>query len=807
MDPVALKIQSLIPTPTTDGLVNNFRPTFPADRTTYIPSIKIDHNLSNRTKISGSYQRTDTLSMVSTQFSQADGIPGPATEARTTDIVAHVARVNLEHSLSPTMLFHFGAGFLHNSLLSATAIDDFDQVSQLGLRGATLQGKFPTLLGLTAARGGVKNLGVSGNQDRTVEVKPTANTNLTLVRNNHTYKFGGEMILEGMVGKARTRTNGRYTFNAAQTALPYLETANVGGRTIGFPYASFLLGLVDNGDISPPINQRIGKSMWGFYGQDSWKATRTLTVDYGLRWDYLTYLKEHHGRAPNFSATTPNPAAGGIPGASIFEGSGPGRCNCDFAENYPWAFGPRLGLAWQARPGWVIRSGFGVSYTGTADTRTIDYGNQNPFAAPAFGDAAMRLQDGIPASILAGAVWPKYNAGIFPIGGNPIGGGSPTSFDPNAGRPGRVFQWNIGVQREIARNLVVEASYVGNRAAWLGGDGIRSVSLNALSRERLAAFGLSLNSAADRALLRSRLNSPTAAQRGFSTPPYPGFPLTATVAQALRPFPQFEDIESQYAPLGNSWYDALHLKATKRLSHGLDFSSAFSWQKELVLDSAINNVFDRATNKTLSAQSRPLTLMVAANYHFPSLGTNRVVSAIFSDWTYGAVLQYTSGQPLTVPGAQSQLNQLLFQGSSRANRVPGEPLFLKDLNCHCFDPNKEFALNPNAWVDPPDGEFGSTSQRIDDFRAQRRPRESMSLARTFRLNGIREGVTLNFRIELENVFNRTQMANPSTTNARQTQTFDDRGNVVSGYGRIDTGASPGDSFQPRRGQIVARLRF
>jgi hypothetical protein len=362
-------------------VVNNFRPTFPADRSTYIPSIKIDHNLSNRTKISGSYQRTDTLSLVSTQFSQADGIPGPATEARTTDIVSHVTRINFEHSLSPTVLFHFGAGYLQNNLLSATAINDFDQVSQLGLRGATAQGKFPTLLGLTAARGGVKNLGVSGNQDRTIEIKPTANTNLTLVRNNHTYKFGGEMVLEGMVGKAGTRTNGRYTFGAAQTALPYLEATSVGGRTIGFPYASFLLGLVDSGDISPPINQRLGKSLWGFYAQDSWKATRTLTIDYGLRWDYFTYLKEHHGRAPQLSPTTPNPAAGAILGASIFEGSGPGRCNCDFAKNYPWSFGPRLGVAWQASAGWVVRTGFGISYSGTDDTRTIDFGNQNPFAA------------------------------------------------------------------------------------------------------------------------------------------------------------------------------------------------------------------------------------------------------------------------------------------------------------------------------------------------------------------------------------------------------------------------------------------
>ena len=123
----------------------------------------------------------------------------------------------------------------------------------------------------------------------------------------------------------------------------------------GFAYASFLLGLVNNVSIANPIDPRLGKKVFGAYVQDSWKVTRKLTVDYGLRYDYSTYLQEEHGRNPYFSPTTPNPALGGILGAVEFEGSGPGHCNCNLAKNYPWAFGPRLGVAYQITPKTVFR--------------------------------------------------------------------------------------------------------------------------------------------------------------------------------------------------------------------------------------------------------------------------------------------------------------------------------------------------------------------------------------------------------------------------------------------------------------------
>ena len=91
-------------------------------------------------------------------------------------------------------------------------------------------------------------------------------------------------------------------------------------------------------------------------------------------------------------------------------------------------------------------------------------------------------------------------------------------MDHNAGRPPRINQWNIAVQREITPNIAGEVAYVGNHGVWLQSSSYWD--LNALTPQRIAAAGLEITNAADRTLLTSPLNSTLAASRGFSTPPY-----------------------------------------------------------------------------------------------------------------------------------------------------------------------------------------------------------------------------------------------------------------------------------------------
>jgi hypothetical protein len=338
-----------------------------------------------------------------------------------------------------------------------------------------------------------------------------------------------------------------------------------------------------------------------------------------------------------------------------------------------------------------------------------------------------------------------------------------------------------------------------------------------------------VNNAADRTLLTSLLNSPTAAARGFNKPPYPGFPLTQTVAQSLRPFPQFTTIPVYWNPMGKSWYDSLQVKATKRLSHGLTFLGTFTWAKQLDLGTEIgepnpgttggalvNDAFNRNNNKYISIYDQPLQLNISASYTTPRIATNKILSWVARDWTYGVFMQYASGRPIQVPFANNNLNSLLFNavpggavGSTTfANRVPDQPLYTVDLNCHCYDPNSTFVLNPKAWTDPAPGQFGSSAAYYSDYRAQRRPTENMNLGRNF---PIRERMSVNIRIEFSNVFNRSFWGDPANTNANLAQTRLANGNTSAGFGRVIT-TSPTSfgsaaNLLPRSGVLVARFTF
>jgi hypothetical protein len=383
--------------------------------------------------------------------------------------------------------------------------------------------------------------------------------------------------------------------------------------------------------------------------------------------------------------------------------------------------------------------------------------------------------------------------------------------------------WSIGVQRELTQNLSMELSYVGNRGAWW----MSNASLtdpNRVTPEILAANGLSLSNAEDRALLTSPISSAAAVARGF-TPPYAGFPAGATVSQSLRPYPHFGGIFVLWAPLGRTWYDAMQLKVTKRYSYGLDFTAAYSWQKELTVGAetfdpafaaaapSINNIGDYMSNKVISGLSIPHRLVIGLNYTLPRLDINQALSWAIRDWTFGAFLTYAAGRPIHVPAANNNLAGMLslcapmnvFGGcnqgggkASHANRVPGEPLFTTDNNGP-IDPFAEFVLNPDAWEDPAPGQYGVSSAYYNDYRRRRSPSENLSLGRIFR---IKEGMQLQIRIELMNAFNRTNVPNPSSDNALATQ-VSRNGVPQSGFGRINPYSAGGQ----RTGQLVARFSF
>lgn len=811
-DPVAVKIQAYIPQPNLPGLINNYLPIYVNPRLTYIPSTKIDHSLSSKTKISGYWSRTSTATPSNTSFS-----PLPIATSVPTAIVSNTTRINFDQTITPTLLLHMGVGLVDT--LETQPVPAYNPVQQLGLTG-TNANYFPVVQGLTATTGGGMASMGPGQEIRLNNTKPTANASLTWVRRNHTFKFGGDSRFEGFVAKSQTYANVYMVFNPNETGLPSLSGVPL-PATVGFNYASFLLGAVDNGFDAVPSDTRVGTHNLSGFAQDSWKITRRLTIDYGLRYDFETYPREEHGRIPIFSASTANPAAGGRLGAVAFDGYGPGHCNCSIAHNYPYAFGPRIGLAYQLTPKTVLRAGAGVSYGRTDDNNALSFvtGSLQLYTTPSYGDPAYLMRNGVPYHV----VFPNFDPGQTPLPGTT---NSPqVQFDKEAGRPPRILQWSFGLQREVGRNMVVEASYVANRGVWWNSNYM--VNPNLMTPQAYAAVGLNVNSPADQQVINAPISSPVAVSRGFGNLPYPRFPTGATVGQSLRPFPQFLGLTNfHYSPVGDTWYESLQSKVTKRFSHGLDFGSSFTWSKQETIgaeeDSNIvgpnypgtNDILNRSQNKYLSGFDQPFLFVFSGNYTTPKFGgatsiAKRAVSWTTRDWTLGALLRYGSGFPIMSPLATNGINNILFRqtgnlgnmGGTYMNQVSGQPLFTKDLNCHCFDPSKTFVLNPAAWVNPPAYQFGSSAAYYSDYRYERRPVENMSVGRIFR---VKERASLQVRAEFTNVFNRTEVNNPTATNALATQTRNASGITTAGFGYVSTATT---FSAPRQGQLIARFQF
>ena len=809
LNPVALKTQSLIPLPTLNQQTNNYAQTCSTPDNRTLPSFKIDQNFGTKSKLSFYWSEYDYES-----FGRNDCLPQPISVETTRSIPTHTYRLAYDITVSPTFLVHMGAGFVHyyTNAFPISQVNGYNAVSELGLPGAVAPG-FPAINFGTATYGGSSvAIGSTNGGAITIADKPTAVLSGTLTRGNHTYKAGAEFRIDTWINQSMANTQGNWTFSNNETGLPYLGTGNVAGGAIGYGYASFLLGLADSAYVSPPQAPELRKNAWGLYAQDTWKLTRKLTLDYGLRWDLQAGYHEIHDRIGSFGPSVVNPSAGGLLGGLKYPGYGSSQCNCNLANTYPYAIGPRLGVSWQVLPKTVVRGGWGLVYGTTPNSNyfsnAIGVGwNTYSLSAPTFGTAAVSLSQGLvyPPSALVGTF---YNPGLYPAPGqiSPV----PTWIDPNGGgRPPRVNQWNISIQRQLSNEIVVEAAYVGNRSVWNQANSL--IDVNALSTQKIASAGLNLNSTADQTLLKSTFASGLPQRRGFQVP-YAGFPVGQTLAQALRPFPQFGTIPSIWADLGNTWYDALQAKVTQRLKHGLSTTAAFTWSKNEVLGAEtgtgggdpVNDVFNRKNQKTISSADQPFYFTLSTTYRTPRVGRNALIHNVVGGWSISAILVYASGLPIAVPAAQNNLSQLLFR-STFANRVPGQPLYLKDPNCGCIDPNKDLLLNPAAWSDPAPGTWGTSAAYYSDYRLPRTPSESMAFGRVFR---IRENITMEVRAEFQNIFNRVEL-NPGTsttaftsTNALATPTYS-AGTVTSGFGYMNATAIGGQ----RTGQLLARFEF
>ena len=841
-DPTVSKILPLVPLPQgsnfsrgllTDNYIN------PTDSTRHsnIRSIKLDQNMGSKGRINLYLQETNTL--VNRTPTGLSPLPDLISSGSQSFSSGTTARLNYDYTATSRLLLHGGIGWNDNDFKLTALVDNYNAVTELGLKGALLNKYFPVILTSANANnaiGGMSQLGNSG-PTASYDRRPSLTASANYVTGSHTLKAGIDYRKETFPQFIDALSQGQYSFGTAMTEQPSLLGATLNQGFVGFQFASFLLGGMSGVQMNAPIALAAIKSQTGLYFQDTWKVTRKLTMDYGIRWDYGTYAKEQYGRNSSIGLLVPNTSAVGRLGGAQFEST----CSCKFASNYPFALGPRLGAAYQINSKTVIRAGFGVVYNATSTSSGSQANTATTTANPAnSGQTVGQLKDGIPSVVQP--KWPSFDSGV----GHPVGGviAMPQMLDPNAGRPARLMQWSIGLQREFNRNLVVEASYVGNRGNYWSAAAL--APLNSISQATLAKYGFTnYTSAEESAMLTSTISGLTAARRSVLASrgvvlPYSNFPTAQTVRQSLRDYPQYNTSGLAGSPLGATWYDSLQVNVTQRFSHGLSANINYNFSKNLDLISS-PDVFNRSLGRDISANDLPHQARFTIQYVVPQLkGTgigmfqNNLVSYILSDWGVGTALSYQSGPVVPRPSSNGSLPISNFLG-----RGPGSGQLKKnadgsymnpfsvnwvdndgkqrtdpiDINCHCFDPTKNQVLNPLAWENIPDGQWGNQLSTLRFYRGIRLPNESANFSRNFRLS--KEGrVNLNVRVEFINIFNRMLLtAGPASSLVTA-------GNFATAPTKFTTGANTGlysggfGTFNvlggltgQRSGSFVARISF
>jgi Carboxypeptidase regulatory-like domain/TonB dependent receptor-like, beta-barrel len=762
---VSSAMLQLLPPAKTSSATNNYTAVGAQTFNRNVYTIKGDHAFSDRNRIS-------VFLYISNEDSIApDLIAGAMSPALDQQRPARWARFNHDYQISPTMLNNFRAGYTREPQVWARTTSDQGYLQKIGLTGVNPPGDILPRVQFsdTYQNWGDETKNKGQQINNTLQFADT----LSFFHGNHSFKFGADMRWQQTNGADSAGQQGLFAFSPNETALP---TA-AGRAASGNAFASFLLGTVDSSSynglyVVPGIRYQYK----ALFAQDDWKVTRKLTLNLGLRWDLFTPREEHNTNISGFDPTLPNPGAGNLLGAIRFLGNGAGRDNSrkSFANTDYKAFGPRVGFAYQLREHTVLRGGYGISYgqgnatAGLRDSQKFIYGFN---AAPSYASTnagvspAFNWDGGFPTN------WP-HPPFIDPTVQN---GTNVTMIGAGDGRPPYFQNYQFSVQQEFAAKTALEVAYVGVKGTRLG-NGL--ISLNQVDPRYL-----SLGS-----LLTQSVTSAAAQAAGIPIP-YAGF--TGSVAQALRPYPQYLNIVNNSNPNGNSTYNALQVKLTKRLTHGLTVQGAYTWAKSLTDGNIMagggpagQDFYNRQLEKALSSNDVPQVVALAYTYELPfgpgrSMLKSGVPGAILGGWQLSGIQQYQTGKPVQLT-ANNTLP--IFNGTLRPNVNSGVPMTLDHP-----DPLANAWFNKAAFSAPASYQFGTAARSYGGLRAANLYNESFGLMRRIKLS---ESAALTIRGEFFNAFNRTVFGAPVANISSAT------------FGRVTSQAN-----SPRQGQVAARIDF
>jgi hypothetical protein len=702
---------------------------------------KIDHQISGGHRVSGMFNYTDRPSVKGGVGVQ----PGWPLGARPLDthnyqvVTTRVIHVNYDQTITPTTLNHIGMGFsrFRNPNFSLNFNQGWLQPNcgKLQLCGTQFD-----LHPIVTFQQGYAQYGNSTASDNFFNTYTLLDT-LSLVRGKHALKFGGEIQHHQDSFRQFGTGGGSFAFHQLGTGLP-------GVARSGNAWASFLLGEVHSGSsFFKATDPERFYTYYGMFVDDTWKLTPKLTLNMGLRYEINATLRDRGKRLSYMDISKPNTGAGGLSGAYVFEALG----DFDRISNNSYdGIAPRFGIAYAIDHRTVIRAGAGIYYaiyigqlTGTPATgvsTTANFATGDNGVTPAF-----RWDNGFPQDF-------RKPPTIEPTLQN--GQGATTSFREASSNIPYAQQWNLTLERQFTNSLSVSAAYVANKSTH-----VRDSNFDI---NQVPTSYLSLGN-----LLRQNINSPAAQAAGFREP-FPGFAALlgarATVAQALRPFPQYTGVGVVGSAFGNSSYHSFQLKVDKRFSKGLSGTLAYTASKMLAdarMYTTAANGFRQDFNKREKAiypTDQPQILTFSYYYELPVgrgktywTNLNPVANKILGGWIVSGVHSYYSGTPLSV----STANDLpIFNGALRPD-FTGQPL-RGAISGSKFDPAKDRWLNPAAFRQPAPFSFGDTPPYLN----VRQPTFLVENLAIIKDTGITERLHSQFRVEISNPLNRVIFGAP-----------------------------------------------
>jgi hypothetical protein len=714
-----------------------------------VTTIKMDHNFNQNHKLS----LTTTLQSRPGDYSgQGWGIDLPIDGSQDPkNVQSFDARVNYDYIIRPNLLNHLvlGGDGMNNRALTVGLGQGWD--AKLGISGLPNDpGMFPVV---NFSGGTASPLGLGGsNYSNNVSSRVDLNDNLSWILGRHTMKFGVDLIRERYKDFEGGGASGVFGFSNLTTSQPDSSSFNQWGSS----FASFLLGDVNNTNTTTISDYGWRINYQSFFLQDEWRATSRLTVSFGVRWERYPGVYEEHDRSTSFNPNTANPAAGGLPGALTFAGTGAGRTGRSAFANAWAGWAPRLGFAYEVNPKTVIRASGGIFYAPGMTPRMDATGFS---ATPSFSSP-----DSFSPVYNWANPWPQnWNR---PPNLNPsfANGQSVAAILPGAARAPQIITWTFGVQRQLTRSTAVEANYIGSNSTHLELGGNLTTYMNVLNPAYLS--------------LGSLLNQPitsAAAQSAGYVPPFAGFTSlpNTTVGQALRSFPQYTNITMPYSPEGISNYNALQVKFTQRLSSGLTLLAFYTRSKLLTNDDVapidlgegagtIQNPLNRRGEYSVSQDDYPNAFRVTFTYQLPFgpggrfLNQGRALGRVVGGWELAGSVQRQSGPPLSISGNTS-LSQFGYP-TVRASYVSGQNVY--GSYSGSFNPAIDRYLNSAAFVNPAAFQLGDDSRVLSWVRGPAANNEALSLQKSIRIT---ERVKSVLRADATNPFNVVRWSNPNTS--------------------------------------------